>query len=165
MRSGRFVFASVSDGGRSRKNNEDTVGDPAILARVVGPPERLRERGALFAVADGMGGHSRGELLNEPIDAATAKEITGIFTEVVIAPGASDEAKAIFAAKKNLRLLTTAARVVLPAKRHLAVLVRHQTPVRDRYPRHVPRQVLEHRLWTLIRLQRRLAVHVPVLLI
>ena len=45
--------------------------------------------------------------LNGPIDGATAKEITGIFTEVVIAPGASDEAKAIFAAKKNLRLLTT----------------------------------------------------------
>ncbi|WP_420396458.1 bifunctional phosphoribosylaminoimidazolecarboxamide formyltransferase/IMP cyclohydrolase [Nioella sp.] len=45
--------------------------------------------------------------LNQPLDAATAEEITGIFTEVVIAPGASDEAKAIFAAKKNLRLLTT----------------------------------------------------------
>jgi phosphoribosylaminoimidazolecarboxamide formyltransferase/IMP cyclohydrolase len=41
------------------------------------------------------------------IDAATAEEITGIFTEVVIAPDATDEAKAIFAAKKNLRLLTT----------------------------------------------------------
>ncbi|GAB1377901.1 bifunctional phosphoribosylaminoimidazolecarboxamide formyltransferase/IMP cyclohydrolase [Pararhodobacter aggregans] len=45
--------------------------------------------------------------LNQPLDAETAREITGIFTEVVIAPGASDEAKAIFAAKKNLRLLTT----------------------------------------------------------
>ncbi len=45
--------------------------------------------------------------LNRPLDAATAQEITGIFTEVVIAPGASDEARAIFAAKKNLRLLTT----------------------------------------------------------
>ncbi len=45
--------------------------------------------------------------LNQPLDAATAQEITGIFTEVVIAPGASDEAKEIFAAKKNLRLLTT----------------------------------------------------------
>jgi phosphoribosylaminoimidazolecarboxamide formyltransferase/IMP cyclohydrolase len=30
-----------------------------------------------------------------------------IFTEVVIAPDATDEAKAVFAAKKNLRLLTT----------------------------------------------------------
>jgi phosphoribosylaminoimidazolecarboxamide formyltransferase / IMP cyclohydrolase len=46
--------------------------------------------------------------LNGPIDAATAKEITAIFAEVVIAPGASDEAKAIFVTKKNLRLLTTA---------------------------------------------------------
>ncbi|GAB4263171.1 MAG: bifunctional phosphoribosylaminoimidazolecarboxamide formyltransferase/IMP cyclohydrolase [Pararhodobacter sp.] len=45
--------------------------------------------------------------LNRPLDADTAREITGIFTEVVIAPGASDEAKQIFAAKKNLRLLTT----------------------------------------------------------
>ncbi len=45
--------------------------------------------------------------LNRPLDAETAQEITGIFTEVVIAPGASEEAKEIFAAKKNLRLLTT----------------------------------------------------------
>jgi phosphoribosylaminoimidazolecarboxamide formyltransferase/IMP cyclohydrolase len=47
--------------------------------------------------------------LNQPLDAATAEKITEIFTEVVIAPGASDEARAIFAAKKNLRLLTTGA--------------------------------------------------------
>jgi phosphoribosylaminoimidazolecarboxamide formyltransferase/IMP cyclohydrolase len=46
--------------------------------------------------------------LNQPLDAATAEEIVKIFTEVVIAPGASDEARAIFASKKNLRLLTTA---------------------------------------------------------
>src|SRR5262245_15826205 len=45
--------------------------------------------------------------LNGPIDAATAREITSILTEVVIAPDATAEAKAIFAAKKNLRLLTT----------------------------------------------------------
>ncbi|MDR7124398.1 bifunctional phosphoribosylaminoimidazolecarboxamide formyltransferase/IMP cyclohydrolase [Pseudotabrizicola sp. 4114] len=46
--------------------------------------------------------------LNQPLDAETAEEIVKIFTEVVIAPGASDEARAIFATKKNLRLLTTA---------------------------------------------------------
>ncbi len=46
--------------------------------------------------------------LNRPLDGATAEEICRLFTEVVIAPGASDEARAIFAAKKNLRLLTTA---------------------------------------------------------
>lgn len=45
--------------------------------------------------------------LNQPLDGATAAEIAKIFTEVVIAPDADDEAKAIFAAKKNLRLLTT----------------------------------------------------------
>ncbi|WP_299600320.1 bifunctional phosphoribosylaminoimidazolecarboxamide formyltransferase/IMP cyclohydrolase [uncultured Tateyamaria sp.] len=45
--------------------------------------------------------------LNHELDAETAKEITGIFTEVVIAPGASTEAREVFAAKKNLRLLTT----------------------------------------------------------
>lgn len=47
--------------------------------------------------------------VNGTIDAAAAEEITKIFTEVVIAPDATDEAKAIFAAKKNLRLLTTGA--------------------------------------------------------
>jgi phosphoribosylaminoimidazolecarboxamide formyltransferase/IMP cyclohydrolase len=47
--------------------------------------------------------------LNRTIDAEAAAEITNIFTEVVIAPDASEEAKAIFAAKKNLRLLTTGA--------------------------------------------------------
>ncbi len=45
--------------------------------------------------------------LNRAIDAATARAITGIFTEVVVAPGADEEAMAIFAAKKNLRLLLT----------------------------------------------------------
>jgi phosphoribosylaminoimidazolecarboxamide formyltransferase/IMP cyclohydrolase len=47
--------------------------------------------------------------LNQPLDAATAEAICEIFTEVVIAPGASDEARAIFAEKKNLRLLVTEA--------------------------------------------------------
>ncbi len=44
---------------------------------------------------------------NQPLDAATAAAITEIFTEVVAAPDASDEAKAVFAKKKNLRLLLT----------------------------------------------------------
>ncbi len=45
--------------------------------------------------------------LNGTLDADTARAISEIFTEVVIAPEATDEAKAVFAAKKNLRLLTT----------------------------------------------------------
>ena len=47
--------------------------------------------------------------LNRPLDEETARMITGIFTEVVIAPGASDAAVHIFKEKKNLRLLTTEA--------------------------------------------------------
>jgi phosphoribosylaminoimidazolecarboxamide formyltransferase/IMP cyclohydrolase len=43
--------------------------------------------------------------LNRGLDADAAREIVKIFTEVIIAPDASDEAKAIIAEKKNLRLL------------------------------------------------------------
>ncbi|MDP7381957.1 MAG: bifunctional phosphoribosylaminoimidazolecarboxamide formyltransferase/IMP cyclohydrolase, partial [Alphaproteobacteria bacterium] len=44
---------------------------------------------------------------NMKLDAETARAITGIFTEVVIAPDADDEACAILAEKPNLRLLVT----------------------------------------------------------
>src|SRR6056297_1392882 len=46
--------------------------------------------------------------LNQTLDADTAERIAEIFTEVVIAPDATEGAKAVFAKKKNLRLLTTA---------------------------------------------------------
>jgi phosphoribosylaminoimidazolecarboxamide formyltransferase/IMP cyclohydrolase len=45
--------------------------------------------------------------VNEPLTAAAAEAMTRIFTEVVIAPDADEEALAIFARKKNLRLLLT----------------------------------------------------------
>jgi len=44
---------------------------------------------------------------NGTLDAATAEAITQIFTEVVVAPDADEDAKSIFARKKNLRLLLT----------------------------------------------------------
>jgi phosphoribosylaminoimidazolecarboxamide formyltransferase/IMP cyclohydrolase len=44
---------------------------------------------------------------NRKLDAAAAERISAIFTEVVIAPDADEDAKAIFARKKNLRLLLT----------------------------------------------------------
>ncbi|MFD1331861.1 bifunctional phosphoribosylaminoimidazolecarboxamide formyltransferase/IMP cyclohydrolase [Methylopila musalis] len=47
--------------------------------------------------------------LNRPLDAEAATEIVKIFTEVIIAPDATDEARAIVAAKKNLRLLVAGA--------------------------------------------------------
>jgi phosphoribosylaminoimidazolecarboxamide formyltransferase/IMP cyclohydrolase len=43
--------------------------------------------------------------LNRTLDAAAARAITEIFTEVIIAPDATAEAVAIVGAKKNLRLL------------------------------------------------------------
>ena len=62
--------------------------------------------------------------LNGALDEATARAISEIFTEVVIAPEASDDAKTVFAAKKNLRLLTTGGlpdpRVARPAVRQVS---------------------------------------------
>ena len=43
--------------------------------------------------------------VNRPLDGPTAEAICEIFTEVVIAPGADDAARAAFSRKKNLRLL------------------------------------------------------------
>ncbi|WP_394730349.1 bifunctional phosphoribosylaminoimidazolecarboxamide formyltransferase/IMP cyclohydrolase [Altererythrobacter sp. GH1-8] len=43
--------------------------------------------------------------VNQELDGATAEAIAEIFTEVVVAPSISAEARAIFAKKKNLRLL------------------------------------------------------------
>ncbi|MDH3666708.1 MAG: bifunctional phosphoribosylaminoimidazolecarboxamide formyltransferase/IMP cyclohydrolase [Paracoccaceae bacterium] len=47
--------------------------------------------------------------LNGALDGPTAGKIAEIFTEVVIAPEADEAARAVFAAKKNLRLLVTGA--------------------------------------------------------
>ncbi len=45
--------------------------------------------------------------LNRTLDAGTAERIAAIFTEVIIAPDADPDARAILARKKNLRLLLT----------------------------------------------------------
>ncbi|GBR51542.1 bifunctional phosphoribosylaminoimidazolecarboxamide formyltransferase [Neokomagataea thailandica NBRC 106555] len=45
--------------------------------------------------------------VNRTLDAATAKRISAIFTEVIVAPDAEPEALEVLAAKKNLRLLLT----------------------------------------------------------
>ena len=47
--------------------------------------------------------------VNRPLDEATARAVTEIFTEVVVAPDADEAARVVFAAKKNLRLLLTGA--------------------------------------------------------
>ncbi|MBV8766305.1 MAG: bifunctional phosphoribosylaminoimidazolecarboxamide formyltransferase/IMP cyclohydrolase [Hyphomicrobiales bacterium] len=45
--------------------------------------------------------------VNGKLDRASASAIAGIFTEVVVAPEADEDAIGVFAAKKNLRLLLT----------------------------------------------------------
>ena len=45
--------------------------------------------------------------LNRALDGEAADEISKLFTEVIIAPDANEEARRILAAKKNLRLLIT----------------------------------------------------------
>ena len=46
--------------------------------------------------------------LNRPLDADTARALTATFIEAVVAPAITDEARAIVAAKPNLRVLTMA---------------------------------------------------------
>lgn len=51
------TFAHLTDAGRVRTRNEDCLG-----AFEPDDPELLRSRGRLFVVADGMGGHARGDV-------------------------------------------------------------------------------------------------------
>jgi phosphoribosylaminoimidazolecarboxamide formyltransferase/IMP cyclohydrolase len=62
--------------------------------------------GEAFA-CDGVSAFGGIVATNRSLDAPTAEAITQIFTEVVVAPDADEEARAIFARKKNLRLLLT----------------------------------------------------------
>jgi phosphoribosylaminoimidazolecarboxamide formyltransferase/IMP cyclohydrolase len=59
--------------------------------------------------------------VNGALDGPTAEAIAGIFTEVVIAPDADADALAVFAARKNLRLLLTGA---LPDPRRAGLVLR-----------------------------------------
>jgi len=59
--------------------------------------------------------------VNRRLDAEAARAIVEIFTEVIVAPEADDEAIAIVAAKKNLRLLLTSG---LPDPRRAGLMIR-----------------------------------------
>jgi len=53
---------------------------------------------------------------NRVVDEATATEVAKLFVECIAAPGFSERAKEIFAAKKNLRLLELPARGLEPGR-------------------------------------------------
>lgn len=56
----RLASGVLTDVGRRRERNQDNV-----TSRVPTEPEVLEERGALFIVCDGMGGHAAGEVASE----------------------------------------------------------------------------------------------------
>jgi len=58
--------------------------------------------------------------VNRILDAASAARIASIFSEVIIAPDADPEARAILSRKRNLRILLTGG-MPDPMKRHLAL--------------------------------------------
>ena len=69
--------------------------------------ETLAEAYAAALACDSVSAFGGIIAVNRPLDGETAKAISGIFTEVVVAPQADGAARAIFATKKNLRLLLT----------------------------------------------------------
>jgi len=56
---------ALTDVGRKRSNNQDYLGDLIFKSGRKYGPEKLNDRGHLFAVADGMGGYAGGEVASE----------------------------------------------------------------------------------------------------
>jgi len=75
--------------------------------------------------------------LNRALDAATATEIVKLFAEVVIAPRISDEAKAVLAAKPNVRVLETGSLPDPRARGHVVKSLAGGLLVQDRDFGHV----------------------------
>jgi phosphoribosylaminoimidazolecarboxamide formyltransferase/IMP cyclohydrolase len=93
--------------------SEFRAGDPTVVIVKHANPCGVATRGFLIdawreaLACDSVSAFGGIVATNRPLDAETAEAITQIFTEVVVAPDADDDAKAIFAKKKNLRLLLT----------------------------------------------------------
>ena len=88
-------------------------GDPTIVIVKHANPCGVATRGSLLdawteaLACDSVSAFGGIIAANRPLDAATAEAISSIFSEVVVAPDADADARAIFARKKNLRLLIT----------------------------------------------------------
>ena len=86
---------------------------PAVVIVKHANPCGVAQRGSLLEAwrealaCDSVSAFGGIVAVNMPLDEPTAEAICEIFTEVVIAPEVSDDAKAVFARKKNLRLLVT----------------------------------------------------------
>lgn len=85
--------------------------DPAVIIVKHANPcgvaqaETLRDAWQRALECDSVSAFGGIVCVNTELDGATAEAICEIFTEVVIAPAVSAEARAVFARKKNLRLL------------------------------------------------------------
>ena len=90
---------------------EFASGDPAVVIVKHANPCGVAQGSSLLAAwndalqCDSVSAFGGIVAVNTELDGATAEAIASIFTEVVIAPSVSAEARAIFAKKKNLRLL------------------------------------------------------------
>lgn len=73
----------------------------------VASADTLAEAWAAALACDSVSAFGGIVAVNRPLDVATAEAIAGIFTEVVVAPDADAEARAVMARKKNVRLLLT----------------------------------------------------------
>ena len=88
-------------------------GDPAIAIIKHANPCGVAQRSSLLdawteaLACDSVSAFGGIVAANRPLDGATAEAIAAIFTEVVVAPDADEDARAIFAKKKSLRLLLT----------------------------------------------------------
>ncbi|MEZ5743142.1 MAG: bifunctional phosphoribosylaminoimidazolecarboxamide formyltransferase/IMP cyclohydrolase [Sphingomonadaceae bacterium] len=87
--------------------------DPTVVIVKHANPCGVAQRGSLLDAwtdalhCDSVSAFGGIVATNVPLDGPTAEAICEIFTEVVVAPGADEAARAAFAKKKNLRLLLT----------------------------------------------------------
>jgi phosphoribosylaminoimidazolecarboxamide formyltransferase/IMP cyclohydrolase len=85
--------------------------DPAVVIVKHANPCGVAQAGSLLEAwtaalqCDSVSAFGGIVAVNRPLDGPTAEAICRIFTEVVVAPGADKAARAVFANKKNLRLL------------------------------------------------------------